>query len=184
MTPTPLQLLQKIRQEDSEQAFRCLFDLQYDRLFRIAFFYLQRDDWAEEVALDVLADLWNNRHSMIIPDNFEHYSMAMVHNAALNLWRREQRFTHESEDSVDASCMGLASVESQAENEELFLVYERALASLPLRCRAVWQMVKEEGRSYAEVAASLDISTKTVDAQMQKAVKILRQEVGEYLHTL
>lgn len=150
-------------------------------MFRTAFYFLQRDDWAQEVALDVLADLWNNRHRMALPNDFDRYTLVMVRNAAFNLWKREQRFVHDAETEADKAGQQTPSIEEQAENQELFLVYEQALQALSPRCREVWQLVKEEGLSYAEVAAQLEISTKTVDAQMQKALKHLRSEVGTYL---
>ena len=178
---SPLELLHKVQKEDSELAFRQLFDQQYDRMFRMAYFFLQRDEWAEEVALDVLSDLWNNRHRMALPEDFDKYTIVMVRNAAYNLWKREQRFAHGTDEEVDQAGEQAPGVDQQVENEELFLVYERALEALPERCREVWQRVKEEGQSYQEVADRMGISTKTVDAQMQKAIKHLRQEVGAYL---
>ena len=174
-------LLHKIQTEDSEKAFRQLFDLQYDRLFRLSFYYLQNDDWAKEVAMDVLTDLWNNRHTMILPDDFARYTMVMVRNASINLWKKEQRHEHDDEAAADLTGKSARSVETQVEDEELFQVYENALEQLPPRCREVWQLVKEEGLSYAEVAQQMEISTKTVDAQMQKAVTYLRKQVGGYL---
>ena len=164
------QLLHKIQDEDSETAFRQLFDLWYERLFRASFYLLQDDEWAKEVALDVLANVWNGRHTMVIPDDFERYAWTMVRNASLSLWRRERRFSHEA--MADDEQLGALANETDEtlERDELFLVYERALATLPDRCREVWQLVKEDGLTYAEVAARLEISTKTVDAQLQKAV--------------
>ncbi|MCR5361453.1 MAG: sigma-70 family RNA polymerase sigma factor [Bacteroidales bacterium] len=172
-------LLRQIKDEDSETAFRQLFDLQYDRLFRRAVFLLRNDDWAKEVALDVLAEVWNNRKQMTIPDDFDRYSMTMVRNAAVSLWRREQRYA--DFDAADAPESAIDAIDQQIAQEELFLVYDEALANLPARCREVWQLVKEEGLTYAEVAARLGISPKTVDAQLQKAVKHLRAVVGSYL---
>ena len=175
------QLLHKIQDEDSETAFRQLFDLWYERLFRASFYLLQDDEWAKEVALDVLANVWNGRHTMVIPDDFERYVWTMVRNASLSLWRRERRFSHEA--MADDEQLGALANETDEtlERDELFLVYERALATLPDRCREVWQRVKEDGMTYAEVADAMGISAKTVDAQLQKAVKHLRAVVGSYL---
>ena len=175
------QLLHKIQDEDSETAFRQLFDLWYERLFRASFYLLQDDEWAKEVALDVLANVWNGRHTMVIPDDFERYVWTMVRNASLSLWRRERRFRHEA--MADDEQLGALANETDEtlERDELFLVYERALATLPDRCREVWQRVKEDGMTYAEVADAMGISAKTVDAQLQKAVKHLRAVVGSYL---
>ena len=131
--------------------------------------------------MDVLADLWNNRHTMILPADFNRYTMVMVRNASINLWKKEQRHEHDDEAAADLTGKRARSVETQVEDEELFQVYESAMEQLPARCREVWQLVKEEGLSYAEVAEQMEISTKTVDAQMQKAVTFLRKKVGAYL---
>lgn len=78
------ELLKEIQKHDSQQAFRSLYDMYYDRFFRIAFYYLQRDEWAQEVILDVFTTLWNHRKSQLIPDDFNKYSYILIRNAALN----------------------------------------------------------------------------------------------------
>lgn len=177
---TPSQLLYKIKQDD-ERAFRQLFDQQYERLYRLAYYYLQRAEWAEEVALDVLADLWNGRATLVVPDDFERYSLVVVRRAAISMWRREHRFSHEPDaDDSMPEVLG-EGVEEVTERDELFALYEQALSVLPARCREVWQLVKEEGLSYSEVADRLGISAKTVDAQIQKAFTVLRGQIGAYL---
>ncbi|MCR5395755.1 MAG: sigma-70 family RNA polymerase sigma factor [Bacteroidales bacterium] len=177
---TPSQLLYKIKQDD-ERAFRELFDQQYDRLYRLAYYYLQRADWAEEVALDVLADLWNGRATLVVPDDFERYTMVVVRHAAISMWRREQRFAHDESDEESLPDVLVEGVDEATERVELFAEYERVLTALPPRCREIWQLVKEEGLSYNDVADQLGISTKTVDAQIQKAFAVLRTQIGAYL---
>ena len=170
-------LLRQIREQDSESAFRVLFDMHYERLFRIAYFYLQNDDWAKEIALDVLADLWTKRKTMIIPDDFRHYSFVMVKNAAINLWNREHRMEKVSIDELST----FSTPSSSPLDTELFETYERLLSQLPARCREVFCRIKEDDQSYAEVAEVMNISVKTVDAQLQKALKYLRDGMNKYL---
>lgn len=185
-------LLRQIREQDSESAFRVLFDMHYERLFRIAYFYLQNDDWAKEIALDVLADLWTKRKTMIIPDDFRHYSFVMVKNAAINLWNREHRMEKVSIDELSTtttvSTQSTTSTHSTIStpttpplDTELFETYERLLSELPARCREVFCRIKEDDQSYAEVAEAMGISAKTVDAQLQKALKYLRNGLNHYL---
>lgn len=52
--------LRQMKEENSERAFHGFYDLTYDRLFRIAFYYLRREEWAQEVVLDVFMKLWGN----------------------------------------------------------------------------------------------------------------------------
>ena len=62
-------------------------------------------------------------------------------------------------------------------SEELFAIYVKALDRLPERCREVFIRVREEKQSYAQVAEELGISTKTVDAQLQKATIRLKEAI-------
>lgn len=178
------ELLEEIRNNDSERAFRALFDLHYDRLFRVAIYFLQNDDLAKEVSLDVLANIWENRKTMIIPLDFRHFSFTMVKNAAINVLKKEQHLEDlETIGQSNDSAISSLSPDAQQllEESELFEQYERLLAELPDRCREVFQKVKEDGRSYADVADELQISVKTVDAQLQKALQYLRSNLAKYL---
>ena len=189
MKVTDAELLLQIMKTDSESAFRALFDRHYDRMFRIAVYFLQNDDWAKEVTLDVLAHLWENRRTAIIPDNFRHYTFVLVKNAALNVLKKEAKVVGSEEfkgferfESKDGDATPMtADPHSLLEESELFELYEQLLSELPDRCRAVFCLVKEDGLSYAEAADALQISVKTVDAQLQKALQYLRSNLSKYL---
>lgn len=170
----------EIQQHHSETAFRSLYDAYYDRFFRIAFYYLQNDDWAQEVTLDVFANLWNNRQQLRIPDNFDKYSYALVRNAALNHLEKEQRRETASLEQVAPTSSSTLSPEESLVQEELFQLYEQSLQELPDRCREIFIKVREEKQSYAAVAEELNISAKTVDAQLQKAVSRLKAKINAY----
>lgn len=172
-----VELIREIREHDSETAFRALFDMHYPRLFRIAYYFLQDDDLAEEVALDVLADIWIKRKAMVIPDNFSHYSFVMVRNAAINMWNREHRMESVPMDESDVQ----STISVPEADAELFETYERLLSELPPRCREVFCRVREDQQNYAAVAEAMGISVKTVDAQLQKALKHLREGMRKYL---
>lgn len=165
-----------MREQDSEPAFRALFDRHYARLFRIAYYFLQDDDLAKGVTLDVLAELWIKRKTMILPHDFRHYSFVMVKNAAINVWNSEHRM-----DKVSIEEQGSPDVLMPDSDPELFEIYERLLSELPSRCREVFCRIKEDEQSYAEVAADMKISVKTVDAQLQKALKHLRNGMAQYM---
>lgn len=174
------ELLEDIQKHDSEQAFRSLYNMYYDRFFRIAFYYLQRDEWAQEVALDVFTNLWNNRKRQLIPDDFNKYSYTLVRNAALNYLEKEQRRETTPLTNIPETSSPTPSPEEGLVNEELFKVYESSLNELPERYREIFIKVREEKQSYASVAEELNISPKTVDAQLQKAVTRLKEKINNY----
>lgn len=173
-------LLEDITKHDSQKAFKELYNLCYDRFFRIAFYYLHRDEWAQEVVLDVFLNMWNKRKTLLIPDKFDNYSFVSVKNASLNYLEREQKQETSSIDLAMSHLSSDSSPEQQILDEELFLVYLKALEELPDRCREIFLLLREEKMTYAQVAEQLNISTKTVDAQLQKAVSRLKEKINEY----
>lgn len=166
--------LRQMKEEDSERAFHGFYNLTYDRLFRIAYYYLKREEWAQEVVLNVFMKLWEMHDRLLAVDNIEDYCFVMVKNASLNyLEKEERRPDADGEETVDMEAGAGCSPEEEMIGEELFARYVKALDRLPERCREVFIRVREEKQSYAQVAEELGISVKTVDAQLQKAVKRL-----------
>ena len=57
--------LRKMSEQDSQTAFRDFYDMTYDRLFRIAFYYTHHEEWSQEIVLDVFMRLWEHRKQLI-----------------------------------------------------------------------------------------------------------------------
>lgn len=173
------ELLIRLRNEGSESALRELFDRHYARLYRVALFFTQHEELAKEVTLDVFATIWEKRKTMIIPEDFRHFSFVMVKNASINILKKESHA--EVDEEVEVAEELSPDAQELLEQSELFEQYERLLSELSPRCREVFLFVKEEGKTYAEVAEEMGISVKTVDAQMQKALTYLRTNLAKYL---
>ena len=166
--------LQEIQEKDSQAALRRFYNLCYNRFFRIAYYYLHSEEWAQEVVLDVFLKIWEHRESLHHIDNLEDYFFVTIKNAALNYLEKEQRRKEKASDLPDGSPDQANSPEEIMISEELFARYLKALDLLPERCREIFIRIREEKQSYAEVAQDLGISVHTVDAQLQKALNRLR----------
>lgn len=175
------ELIVKIRKHDSEKAFQKLYNLCYERFFRTAYFYLQKDEWAQEVTLDVLLKLWNNRKDTIIPDNFKSYSFILVKNASLNYLEKENKRSTTPIETISEPLSSESSPEEILLHEELFQIYIEALEELPEKCKKVFVLIKEDKQSYAQVADILGISIKTVDSHLQKAIFRIKMKINNYL---
>lgn len=167
--------LRQMKEEDSEQAFHGFYSLCYDRLFRIAYYYAKHEEWAQEIVLDVFMRLWEQRAKLPEVNNIEDYCFILTKNASLNYLEKENRFTALSADQAPEPSEQAHSPEETLISEELFARYVKALDRLPERCREVFIRIREEKQSYAQVAEELDISIKTVDAQIQKAITRLKE---------
>ncbi|MCS2890002.1 RNA polymerase sigma-70 factor [Parabacteroides faecis] len=175
--------LRQMQEEDSQTALRKFYDLCFDRFFRIAYYYLKTEEWAQEVVLDVFMKIWEKRESLHTIANLEDYFFITVKNAALNYLEKEQRRKNSTEELSDTVPGQEYSPEETLITEELFSHYVKALDRLPERCREIFIRIREEKQSYAQVAKELGISTNTVDVQLQKAVTRLRDILSRYLNT-
>lgn len=166
--------LRQMRDDDSQLALKKFYDLCYDRFYRIAWYYLHADETAQEVVLDVFFRIWQRRGSLQEIANLEDYFFITVRNAALARLEQENRQPEKTDLTADILPDADDSPEEIMIGEELFARYVKALDRLPPRCREVFIRIREDRQSYAEVAAALNISVHTVDAQLQKAVSRLR----------
>ena len=98
--------------------------------------------------------------------------------ASLNYLEKENRRTTVSTETLPEPEAQSDSPEESMISEELFAIYVKALDRLPERCREVFIRIREEKQSYAQVAEELGISTKTVDAQLQKATIRLKEAIS------
>ena len=167
-----------MKELDSQEAFRKFYDMTYDRLFRIAYYYVKKEEWSQEIVLDVFLALWKQRNTLLDVRNIEDYCFILVKNAALNYIEKESRHTTIDSDTLPEPQEQSCSPEEALISEELFALYVKALDRLPERCREVFIRIREEKQSYAQVAEELGISIKTVDAQLQKAVSRLKEIIS------
>ena len=166
-----------MKEQDSQTAFRNFYNMTYDRLFRIAYYYVKREEWSQEIVLDVFLKLWQQRDTLPAIQSIEDYCFVLVRNASLNVLEKENRRSSLVTALPADPAEGNASPEEEMISEELFARYVKALDRLPERCREVFIRIREEKQSYAEVAEALGISTKTVDAQLQKATARLKEAI-------
>ncbi len=173
-------LSEQIAEWDSEKAFREFYYLCYDRFFRIAYYYVKNDSWAQEIVIDCFVKLWEKRFTLSQVSNLEDYCFILVKNTSLNFLEKETRM-EKTPLAADTIHEADYSPEETLISEEIFAEYVKALDKLPPRCREVFIKVKEEKLSYAQVAAEMNISVKTVDAQVQKAMAQLRTALAIHL---
>ena len=144
--------LRRIEEENSQTALRSFYNLCFDRFFRIAYYYLHTEEWAQEVVLDVFLKIWERRESLHHIANLEDYFFVTIKNASLNYLEKEQRRKDMTADAFDGVSISGESPEDILVSEELFAHYVKALDRLPERCREIFIRVREEKQSYAEVA--------------------------------
>ena len=167
-------LLQKIQHQDDQQAFKKFYQLLFFKLYQFAFSYVHSKENAEEVANDVFLNLWQKRSSLDTITNINVYLYVATKNASLNYLRKKNLALPLSIDDLTVHHLHLGSnPESLLINREIQTRIREAIEQLPSRCRLIFKLIKEDGLTYKEVADILEISVKTVDAQLYIALKKL-----------
>jgi RNA polymerase sigma-70 factor, ECF subfamily len=165
-------------------AFEMLFRTFYQPLCNYAFTFVQDHDEAEEIVQSTFLMVWEKKEVLEIRTGVKPYLYAMVRNACLNMIKHEK--VKQQHVAVEMS-MGERSVESVTRTvmaSELEARIYRAMEALPEQCRLVFKLSRFEELKYAEIAAQLNISIKTVENHMGKALKIMREQLKEYLPIL
>ena len=172
-----LQLIEAIK-EDDEKAFRALFDRYYKYLLVTAYAYVKDENTIRDLTQDVFLEIWKKRNSLNI-SNVKAYLRRSVINKALNYIKAQRLNFEESDEAFDVP--ENQKVQEQLEANQLQEVINEAIESLPERCRVIFSLRRFEELSLKEIAAKLDISPKTVENQLTKAMKILRKAVEPYV---
>ncbi len=173
------QHLERLRAGD-EAAYDALFRAWYPPLVQFADRLLKDRDAAEEVVQDVMLELWKRRESLVIQGSPQAYLFQSTRNRALNRLRHLRVENRDDEFDADTIPTG-ATTDAAASAGEIETALKRAIETLPPRCRQVFEMNRRHGLKYAEVAESLGVSVKAVEAHMARALRTLREELAPWL---
>jgi RNA polymerase sigma-70 factor (ECF subfamily) len=170
-------------------AFEALFRRHYDGLFAFAERYLRSAEAAEDVTVDVFARVWERRAEWTLRGSPRAYLYSAVRNEALALLRRRRMVERAHADAVREDRrpgMGSAPAPSDADAQanELAAAAEAAIAALPDRTQEAFVLLRQHGLSYAEIAATMEISVKTVEVHVSRALRALREHLAPFLAVL
>lgn len=173
-------LFWRIAMKDDEVAFGELFNTFFSSLCVFANYYIGCKKASEDIVQDVFFKIWKNRKTLDITSSTRNFLITSVKNSCIDYLRRKDveenyRIKEEGKTLWSYSSDELYSV---TELEEMI---NYALAKLPDNIRQVFEMNRFQDLTYVEIAAKNNISVKTVEAYMSKALKILRVELKDYL---
>lgn len=180
MLASETELLEAIREGD-EAAFEMTFKEYYQALCRYANSFLSDRDEAEEVVQSAFLSFWEKRGSITIASSLKAYLYQAIRNRCLNVIKHEkvkqQHAQHEVVMTVNHSEATSHTVLSNELEQKIYV----ALEALPEQCRLVFKLSRFEELRYQEIADELGISIKTVENQIGKALKIMRDQLRDYL---
>lgn len=162
-----------------QATFEQLFNTHFVHLCNFAYQYINDTDAAKDITQKVFIRLWESRESMDPQKSIKSYLFTSVRNRSINYIRDQKKYRSYVLD-VEIGEVDIAFEEDDLALEDLKIKVAAALAELPEKCRMVFEMSRFQGMKYKEIAEELDISVKTVEAHMSRALKGLKEHLKDY----
>lgn len=174
-------LLLRAVAEGNHLAFEKLYKEYFTKCYSFALYFTHSEELSKEVVAEVFLNFWKNRQSLVNVKSLDSYLYVSIRNQALAMQKKKAVLLEEPAElfSVHIAAEG-ESPEEAVLHEELESLVEKAFARLPERCRMIYYLVREEGKSYRETAELLGISERTVNSQMTIARRKLAGLLRDY----
>jgi RNA polymerase sigma-70 factor (family 1) len=170
--------------EGDKNAFEQLFKTYYTPLCNYACSLIKDIDESEEVVQNMFYNIWNKREALQINNSVKSYLYRAVHNDCLNKIKHGKIKSVYAEDYKKSADASFEDASKTLQAKELGKQINEAIASLPEQCGIVFKLSRFENLKYTEIAEHLNISVKTVENHMGKALKIMRERLKDHLHLL
>jgi RNA polymerase sigma-70 factor (ECF subfamily) len=167
----------------NKESFEKLFKEYFKPLTSFAFKFVKDIDDAKSIVHDVFMKLWKKKDEIDMSRSVKSYLFTSVNNRSLNFIRDHKKFT-DDEFIMDIQHDENWEPANEMTADEIQKKVDATLESISPKVKQVFQMSRNEGLKYKEIAEKLGISVKTVETHMSTALKALRENLKEYLTVL
>ncbi|MEN5193430.1 RNA polymerase sigma-70 factor [Sphingobacterium faecium] len=176
----------QILKNGEEQAFTELYNRYWKKLFTAAANKLHHLEEAEDIVQQVFVSIWNRREELEIHSSVSSYLAVAVKYRVLKHLNSRFKHKHFSDIAVEEVITELTddSTQEWLEYNEVNRRLQQVIDALPEKCRLVYEMSRIEGRSHKEIAATMDLSEKTIEWYITKALKSIRTGLKIFFLTL
>lgn len=170
--------IHKIKQGD-EISFRKFVETYSDDLFYYARGFVKTKEMAEEVVSDVFVTVWKKKGELDAVRNIRTWLFVLVHNEAISYLRKEADIVRISLEEINEYCIpSIQSPDYDLISKEEIEQINQAISLLPPKCKLVFTLAKLHGLPYKEISQVLNISIKTINIHIAKAL----QTISAVLH--
>ncbi|MGV3504761.1 MAG: RNA polymerase sigma-70 factor [Adhaeribacter sp.] len=164
-------LLQLLKQGNS-QAFTALYHRYWQKLLVVASNKINDLEEAEEIVHDIFVALWKRRQELEVKGDFGLYLAVSVKYRVMKVLARRYQQRHYAASATFSFIDN--STQEWLQFSELQSQLGKLIADLPEKCQLVYKLSRESGFSHKQIAQELQISEKTVEAHLSKALKSLK----------
>lgn len=169
-------LVERLRSKDT-RAFELIFNEYYGLLKSYSMRFLDTSEEADEVVQEVFVKFWEKCDRLAPDSSIKSYLYRSVHNTCLNNLKHQKVKDSYKHFVISTMEEGYDAYEEKKDTEGIQKRIFDAIDALPPRCSEIFKLSKLEGLKYQEIADHLGISIKTVEVQMGKALRVLREKL-------
>jgi len=164
-----------------KKAFESLFFGYYPKLSVFARKYVTDLDTAKEIVQNYFVDLYEKREQLDIQTSLNNYLYSSVRNRCLNYLHQQKLHSDHKEQLKLFIEESENDLFQKIEATELEYKIWEEVSGLPEQCKIIFKLSRKEGLKNKEIATRLEISIRTVETQISKALKVLRKNLKQYL---
>lgn len=157
-----------------QKAYTYIIDIHFEKLFVYAYGLARNNEIAEDIVQNCLLKIWEKKEQLDETLSLKSYLFKMVYNEFVDIYRRNKSLSA-LEEKYQKSVESFMIEEDDEAFQYAVNAVRREIDKLPEKCKTIFLLSKKEGLTNAEIAEHLEISIKTVEAQITKAFSILRE---------
>ncbi len=161
-------------------AFDCLYRRYYRKIYQFSFRILKSSEDAENIVQDVFLTLFEKRLRIEKCSSVRCYIFTITYNSAVSQIRRKAKESRYLEYLKSIQVSSQAPADLQLEHDQLVDRLNNIVNSLPDRQREVYNLHRNKGLKYKEIASRMNLSVNTIENHMSRAIKKIRQEMSNY----
>ena len=161
--------------DNSQTAFKVVYEEYFAKLSQFIFKMSRDENLAEELVQRTMIKVWEQRDKIIFTTSLKSYLYKVSYNEYLMYLRTKSKFPNIEDAVIEA----IDEIEDEQDNQILLDKIRKEIDNLPPKCREVFILSKINGMKYKEIAEQLNISTKTIESHMTKALKQIREALTE-----
>lgn len=171
-------LLSALKQ-DNKEAFSLLFQKYYTDLVLFCGNFVRDKSSCEDIVQSIFLKLWNDRKNIRIETSLKSYLLRAVRNSCFDEFRHLE-IVRQYESDPDHSVLDNYDTENYILYSDLSAHLQQALDQLPAAYCEAFEMNRFEGLKYKEIAVRLNVSERTVEVRVSKALEMLRKLLKDF----
>ena len=175
-----LKLLLTQVKEGSEKSFQLLFDSYSPPIYAYCLSLVKNKYYAEEIVQDVFIKVWVKRETLNPELSFKSYLFTITKNASFNFLKKAAKDIKLREEVFYLSQKSYAQKVGHIQETDIEKVKQQLIDLLPPKRKQIFEMSRNENKSYLDISEELGISMNTVKSQMNKALKTIRSYLSTY----